>query len=217
VLHQRRTALQQAIAAERSEDYRRTTEAKPARFAELHQERKALADAATQAAQTLAATLRGIDANGAALAALVDDQGARNFLSAPAFRRRANNSLARVFALNPNAPLTVGNSVLGLASDAVGEAAHWPLTLWEQQGLDDLVPFYLTEAEAEEGRHRLALRGSPAIIVPLHGAFTLVRFEHVFGDEASARRAALRSATPMSVLAHDGGFVLLPAHFAEAA
>jgi len=217
VLRDRRAQLQQHIAGERAADAQRAAEAKPARFAELHRERVAHAERLTQAARTLAAAVRAIDANGATLAELLDDQGARNFLSVPALRRRAANALAREFAINPNATLTVGNSMFGIASDAVGAASHWTLTQWEQQGLDDLVPFFATEVEAEEGRRRLELRATPTVVVPLHGAFTLVRFEQVFGDQASATRAAMRSTTPMAVVPHGPGFVLLPARFVEAA
>lgn len=217
-LRQRHAQLIEHIAAERAEDYRRAAGAKPGRLAELHRERVALAQTATSAAHALVTALRGIDENGASLAALLDDQGPRNFLSASAFRRRASNALARAFAIKPNEPLTAANSLLGLASDAVGAQVHWSLTEWEQQGLDDLVPFYLSEAEAEEARHRLEQRRCRTIVAPVHGAFALVPFEHVFGDESSARRAAIRSTTPMAAIAHGGGFVLLPARFfAEAA
>ena len=215
-LRRRQVGLQQSIGADRAADHRRAAEAKPLRLAELHHERIALAQTVTDAAHTLVAALRGMDANGAAQVALLGEQSAR-FLSTPAFRWRSNNALARAFAINPNAPLTAANSLFGVASEAMGAQALWTLVEWEQQGLDDLVPFFATEAEAEAAQQRLERRGTRTIVVPLHGAFTLVPHEHVFGDEASARRVAMRSPVPMAVVAHERGFALLSARFVEAA
>lgn len=210
---QQRDKLSQRIAADRAADRQKDAEARPLRLAELHRERADLAEMAATAAAGFASAFNALRANGAALGELLDDQGARNFFSAPVFRGRAANALARLFAINPNAPLTAANSLFGIASSAIGAQAHWTLTEWEQPGLDNLVPFYKTEAEAEAARLRLELQASQTIAVPLHGAFVLVPFEHLFGDKASARRAAGTARTPMTILAHDGGYVLIPQRF----
>jgi hypothetical protein len=221
-LREQHGKLQQRIAAERAENRRKDAEAKPQRIAELHQERVGLAETVTNAAHTLAAAFKAIQANGAELSQLLEDQSARNFFSAARFAQRANNAFARAFALDPNQPLNAGNNLFGLASHAIGPQVHWTLPEWEQPALDDLVPFYTEEAHAEAARARLELRGCATIIVPLPHAFMLARFEHVFGDETTARRAAARAAAggaaPMAVRPHDGGYVLIPERFfAEAA
>ena len=212
-LREQRGKARQRIAADRAQDHRMAAEAIPLRLAELHRERAGLAEMATGAAHTFAAAMRAIEANREAIADLVPEQGTRNFFSVAGFRFRSNNAFARAFAVNPNGPLTESNSLFGLVSRAVGPQAHWTLGEWEQPGLDNLVPFYLTEAEADAGRDRLELCNCPTVTVPLHGVFTLVRFEHVFGDEKSARRAAARAATPMAVVRHADGYLLLPERF----
>jgi len=213
-LRQRHGALRQGIVDNRASARRKAAEATPLRIAELHRERAQLAETLTTAAHTLAVSFRAITVNGATLSELLDDQASRNFLSVGAFHRRAANAFAQAFAIDPNAPLTSINSMFGLRSNTVGARVHWTLAQWEQPGLDDLAPFYATEAEAEAARERLERRDSSTVAVPLHGAYTLARFEHVFGDEASARRAAARAAEPTAVVAHDGGFVLIPRRFA---
>jgi hypothetical protein len=203
----------QRLAADRAQDGRMAAEAKPQRLAELHRERAGLAEMLTGAAHTFAAAMRAIEANREAIADLVPEQGTRNWFSVAGFSFRSNNAFARAFAVNPNGPLTQSNSLFGLVSHAVGAQVHWTLAEWEQPGLDDLLPFYLTEAEADAARERLELRNCPTLVVPLHGVFTLVRFEHVFGDEKSARRAATRATAPMAVVRQGDGFVLIPERF----
>jgi hypothetical protein len=217
-LRQRHSQLQAKIDADRAADRKRAAEATPRRLAGLHREHMALAETLTTAAATFSTAFRAIAVNNAEMCELMaDQQQVRNFLSVGAFHARARNAFALAFAIDPRQPLIASNSLFGLASGAVGEQSRWTLAEWEQPGLDDLVPFFVSEADAEAAHQRLEVRGCQTIVVPVHEAFTLVPFERVFGDEASARRAAARSATPMTVIAHDGGYVLLPAHFAEAA
>jgi len=213
-LRQRQGQLQGHVAEHRAADRRQTAAGRPLRLAELRQEHAALAAEITNAARVLAAAFKAMEDNNQAIAAQLDDQNGHRFFSAAAFRWRAMNSLARAFAIDPTKPLTIANSLFGLASDAIGPQAQWGLDRWEEEGLDDLAPYFTSEAEAEAGRDRLQRRNCPTIIVKLGGElWTLVRHEHVFGDEARARHAAARSTTPMAVVAHGDGFVLVPQRF----
>jgi hypothetical protein len=208
----RRRAAADAAAARKAE-----AEARPRRIAELRRERLELMQTVTVAMANAAAALRATQANADALVAELGPETTGRFLSFRAFQERAQSAFSRAFAIDPNKPLTDGNSLLGLASREVGARAHWTAAQHETSGMDDLAPFFLDEGEAEAARDRLAARRRRAIVVPLAGGvWTLIPAERVFGDQAAADQAARADAArqrPTAVIRHQSGWALVPLRF----
>ena len=133
------------------------------------------------------------------------------------------SGIARLFAIDPNRALEPGNSLIGMVSREVGERSHWTPMQHEETGLDDLAPFFASqaEAEAEAARDRLAARMTKTVVLPLAGGcFTLAREEALFGDRATADQAAAAAARrgrSAAIVGHAAGFVLVPERVADGA
>ena len=161
--------------------------------------------------------MRALPTLASELTEVLGDEGARRFLDHIARLHRLQSGLARTFALDPAKSLTADNSLFGLTSGEVGLRAQWTPSVHEETGLDNLAPYFVSEAEAEAARARLKARQTTTIVVPLPGAWVLVRAEDAFGDREAAVKAAAVSAShgrPMAVVAHEGGYVLVDGRFA---
>jgi len=208
-LRGRHAKLRQAHDQAREDAAQHEASTTPRRVAELAENRTALAETATAAAHSLADALRHLAANGEELAELIGCQGVNGFLSDAAFRRRFQDALARPFAIDATRPLTATNSLLGIPSHAVGHRSHLTISEVELQGLDDLCAVRLTESSAEAARQRLEARGDRRIVVPIAGVFVLIPFEHIFGDQVAAERAARRAQMPMAVVPFEDGWIVV--------
>jgi hypothetical protein len=210
--------VRRRIAAEEAAARRRVAEARPKTIARLRRERIRRIQQFTDAMETAAAAMQAVAGNSAELADALDSEPARRFLSFHAFCVRARSATARAFAIDPTRGLSPDNSLLGIASYEHGERSHWTAAQHEEPGLDDLVPFFDDQAEAEAARDRLAERKAPVIVVPLAGdVWTLVPIDNAYADQAAAGKAvrdAQARGRSMAILAHAGGFVLLPDRFA---
>lgn len=219
-LHDLRDAAQELrrrIAADEAAARKRAIEARPKRIAELRRQYMAEVEQISAHAEGMAAALLALSKRADALAAEVGDENAARFLAFGPRLHRMQSGLARLFVIDPKKSLVPGNSLIGMVSHEVGARSHWTTLEQERTGLDDLAPFFDSQAEAAAARDRLAARGSKVIVLPLPGGcFTLVSAESVFGDRTAADKAARTAATrgkPVAIVGYEGGFVLIPERF----
>jgi hypothetical protein len=213
-------AARQRIAADAAAARQREAEARPRRIAELRRERLALADQAIRHMQTAAEAVTALAKNAENLSAELDDDGARRFLAFHAFRTRAQGAFARAFAIDPTGQLTPQNNLLGFGSAYIGAKAHWTIAQHEHEGLDNLAPYFDTEADAAAAQERLAAQGTKTLVTALPGGcWTVVPIDLAYGDRATASATADRLAARGKRFAalpygDGGGFVLVPERFA---
>jgi hypothetical protein len=204
-----------------AETDRRRDEAavRPRQAAQLVKERRRLAEAATAAAQNCAEAIMALKVNGDGLAELVGDTAARRFLSFDATCHRVQSALARAFQVDMDQPLTVKNSLIGVASHEGGGKSWWSISDHETTGLDDLCPYFDDRAEAEAAVRRLAERQTKVVIVPLpDDCFTLVEHQWLFASREEAAAAAAGKLAQheerTAIVAFAGGFALVKRRFA---
>jgi hypothetical protein len=213
-------AARQRIAADAAAELQREAEARPRRVAELRRERLALVGQATEDMRRAAAAITAVAKNSEALMTVLDDDGARNFLAAHAFRTRAQGAFARAFAIDPAGQLTPRNNLLGFSSGFIGQKAHWTIEEHELEGMDNLCPYFDNHADAVAAQDRLAAQGTKTLVTALPGdCWAVVPVEYAYGDHATASAAADRLAARgkrFAIVPHGGGggFVLLPERFA---
>jgi hypothetical protein len=213
--------LRRRIATDEAAARQREAEARPKRIAAARGEYLASVAQMTAHARGMAAELKAMSVHADALAAEIGDEPTLRFLSFVARMHRVQSGLAHFFAINPDRALEPPNSLLGMMSGEKGSKSRWSPMQHEVTGLDDLAPFFDSEADAEAARDRLASRQTKVVVLPLPGGcFTLAREEAVFGDRAAADRAAAAAARrgrPAAIVGHKGGFVLVPEGVADGA
>ncbi len=211
--------LRRRMAVDEEAARQREAEARPKRIAELRRAYMADVQAVTSHAEGMAAALKATSQHADALKAELGDEIALSprFLDFGPRMRRLQSGIARLFQIDPARSLDATNSLIGIASGERGDRFFWLPTDHEQTGLDDIVPFFDSQTEAEASRDRLAARNTKVIVLPLPGGcYMLVREDQVFGDRAAAEQAARAAATrgkELAIIAHDGGFVAVGARF----
>lgn len=206
------------IATEAQAARRREAAERPKRAAQLVRQRKQDSQEVHRHAKVLAEKIKAMKENAEELAAVLDSEGARRSFGFGVFTGRVRSALANLFWIDESRPLTADNNLLQLKSDWVGARAWMSLAQFEEELCDDLAPYHDNQADAEAAQARLKARNTPTLIVPIAGGcFTLVPEAHAFGARAPAEAWAAglaRSGKPHVVLAHEGGFVLVPERFA---
>ncbi|MGH7110753.1 MAG: hypothetical protein ACREFK_10020 [Stellaceae bacterium] len=209
---------QRVIATEAEATRRREAAERPKRIAQLVKQRMHDSEEIYRRAKGLAEKIMAMKENAQELAVLLDSEHAARSFGFGGFTGRVRSALAHLFWIDPTKPLTPENNLLQLRTDWVGARAWMTLAQFEQELCDDLAAYFDDRAEAEAAQARLAGRHAPTLIVPIAGGcFTLVRVEHAFGDRAGAEAAAPAAEAGGKrhvVIAHDGGFVLVPERFA---
>lgn len=206
------------IASEADAARRREAAERPKTAARLVRERRQASEGIQQDAKALAEKITAMKKNAEELAAVLDSEGARRSFGFGVFTHRVRSALAQLFWIDLTKPLTPENNLLQLKTDWVGARAWMTLAQFEDELCDDLAPYFDNRADAEAAQARLAIRSTRTLLVPIAGGcFTLVSVELAFGDRASAEAAAAgqaRTGKRYAVLAHEGGFVLVPERFA---
>ena len=213
--------LRRRIADDAAKARQREAEARPKRIATHRRDYLAAVAQMHAHAAAMAAELQAISTHADALAFEIGDEATRRFLSFAPRLHRMQSGIARLFAIDPNRALEPNNSLIGMVSREVGERSHMTPMQHEETGLDDLAPFFASQAEAEAARDRLAARMTKTVVLPLAGGcFTLAREEALFGDRTTADQAAAAAARrgrPAAIVGHEGGFVLVPERVADGA
>jgi hypothetical protein len=143
-----------AVAAEQRAEAQAAASALPRRVAEAAAALLDVDDEIHRVAAGLAEAIRARKAAGLALADLAGSQQLRQVNGGTAGRIR--DSIARYFQ-DPGDARVDGND-LRLASSLRGSAAHMTLRQRDRELLDDVAPWFLTQAAAAEASARLAAR-----------------------------------------------------------
>ncbi len=201
-----------------AEQVSREAKDRPKLIAALRAQRERLMAETQQSGAQIARNVGLLRENGEAINAAFGLSAAQGPLSFGALVARLQAGLAPLFALNPAEPLTVRNSLLGIASPFVGAAARRTMSEAEQLVLDDVCPYVEGLEAAHAAQDRRAERGDKTVIVGLAGGvFMLVPVARAFADRAQAERALTVAGAGMQVAAAvDGGVALIPAELAAA-
>lgn len=228
-LRQAKGQVDAAVAAALATQRREEDVARPGKMAASRGHIFDHAQTIDRAGAALAEAIKAALAEIADLAAVSDSTELARW-SATAARQIRNGLTARFVikktdsrdpANNLSGSRDPANNLLGLVSSWSGDKAHWTVSQFFAEILDDTVPYFASEAEAEACRERLATRGTQTALLPLDGGtFMVIPSDRIYATRAEAE-AALASNSwyrtqKVVVVAWRDGFLIVPAGIAGA-
>jgi hypothetical protein len=217
-LREAKAQVDAAVRAAAEARRREEAAARPSRMAASRRRIFEHAQAIDRAGDALAAAMKAALAEIANLAAVSDSAELARWSGTAA--RQIRNGLTERFDIDPAAPKRAENNLLGLVSGWTGAKAHWTVSQFFAEILDDTVPHFTSEADAEECRERLAQRGTKTAVLELDGGtFMVIPTAAIFAERGEAEAALASNSVYRTakavIVARREAIVIVPAGIAE--